>query len=420
MFKVCIVGRPNVGKSTLFNRLVGKKKAFVDKEPGITRDRNYGEVIWGKSSFTLIDTGGIADEKTDIAEKIREQVDFAIKEADFCLFLLDGKEGILPSDIEILNSLRKREKEPLLVVNKMDKTPYKESDLADFYKLGLSLIPISSEHGINVDELLDEIINRQQTIDNSLQTTEVEGINIAIIGRPNVGKSSLLNLITKKQRAIVLPIPGTTRDSIDEAFTFKDRKFTLVDTAGIRKKISSRIEAGYVASAKRCIKKANIVWLLIDGVEGLTSQEKRLIEEIEREFVPYLILVNKWDLVKGDKNDYRAYILQSLPFLDSPNILFTSCITRVGIKTLLNETYRLSESLNLSVKTSLLNKAISQFKEERPKIYYATQTSLSPPTFTLFVNNPSFSNEIWIKRIKRFLRKKLNISIPINLLIKKA
>ncbi|MEW6104296.1 MAG: ribosome biogenesis GTPase Der [bacterium] len=426
MFKVCIVGRPNVGKSTLFNRLIGKKVAFIDKEPGITRDRNYGEAIWGKFSFTLIDTGGIDNEKTDIAGKIKEQVDFAIKEADLIILLLDGKDGILPGDIEILNSLRKRGKDVLLVVNKMDKTPYKESDLADFYKLGLPLIPISSDHGINIDELLDEIRDRGQRAEHQStrapehQRTEVEGINIAIIGRPNVGKSSLLNLITKKQRVIVSSTPGTTRDSIIEGFTFKDREFTLVDTVGIRKKIASRIEAGYVASAKRCIKKADIVWLLIDGFEGLTSQEKRLIEEIESQFVPYIIVVNKLDLIKADKSDYRAYILKSLPFLDSPNILFTSCITGIGIKTLLNETYSLSESLNISIKTSLLNKAISQFKIERPKIYYATQTNPSPPTFTLFVNNPLFTEENFLKRIKRFLRKKLNISIPINVLIKKA
>ncbi|MEW6680167.1 MAG: ribosome biogenesis GTPase Der [bacterium] len=423
MFKVAIVGRPNVGKSTLFNRLIGKKRAFVDKAPGITRDRNYASVIWGKFSFTLIDTGGISDEETDLAEKIKEQVNFAIKEADVILFLLDGKEGILSGDIGILNSLRKRGKDILLVVNKMDKTPYKQEDLADFYKLGFSLIPISSIQGININTLLEEIERRNQGVNGIREKKpEERKIKIAIIGRPNVGKSSLLNLITKKQRAIVSSTPGTTRDSIVEDFIFKEEEFTLIDTAGIRKKIESKIEAGYVASAKRSIKSADIVWLIIDGSEGIVLQEKRLVEEIENSLVPYIIVVNKYDLINYKKPDYKNYLLKSLPFLDNPNIAFISCLTKMGIKTLLNETYKLKGFLNLSVKTSTLNKALVSFSKDArfPKIYYATQTGFNPPTFTLFVNNPLLFKDTWLKSIKKGLRKNLNLPLPIKIILKKA
>lgn len=419
MSNVAIIGRPNVGKSTLFNRLIGRKGAFVDKIAGITRDRNYGRVEDGRFSFDLIDTGGMSFEKTDIQELIKRQVDFAIKEAGLILFLIDGKEGILPSDIKILNSLRKREKDFLLVVNKMDKRPYKEEEMAHFYKISPSFIPISSSHGINMPKLLDEIRKR---LKKEEKDEEKHGIPIAIIGRPNVGKSSILNAIVRKERAIVSSIPGTTRDPVVEGFVFKEKEFTLVDTAGIRKKIETKIEAGYVASAIRNIKNADIVWLIIDAGEGIVAQEKRLIERIEGFFIPYIIVVNKFDIVNMNKMDYKRRILESLPFLDKANILIASAITGLGIKTLLNETHSLSESLNIPIKTSILNKVIARFSTSPrfPKIYYATQTASKPPTFTLFVNNPMLSNEDWLKRIKKALRKGLDISVPIKILLKKS
>lgn len=416
MSKVAIVGRPNVGKSTLFNRLIGKKRAFVDKIKGITRNRNYCKT----EGFTLIDTGGMSFEKTTIQGLIKKQVDFAVSEADLILVLIDGKEGILPDDIKILNALRKKGRDFLVVVNKMDKTPYKDENLASFYKLSSSLIPISSEHGINISELLDEI--KVHLIKKEKEIKEEMGISIAIIGRPNVGKSSILNIITKKERAIVSSISGTTRDPVIEGFIFKEKDFLLVDTAGIRRKISTKIEAGYVASSKRHIKASDIVLLIIDAKEGIVQEEKRIIEVIEASFVPYIIVVNKWDLVKQEKRDYEEKILESLPFLDKAHILFTSATTGLGIKNLLDETYNLSESLNISIKTSLLNKALSRLKENPrfPKVYYATQTAIKPPTFTLFVNKPMLSCDLWLKMTKRALRKWLNISIPIKINIKKS
>ncbi|HAW49802.1 TPA: ribosome biogenesis GTPase Der [bacterium] len=418
-FKVAIVGRPNVGKSTLFNRLLGVKKAFTDKTPGTTRDRNYGEAQWDGVSFSLIDTGGISDDEKDLSLKIKKQIDFAIIEAELVLFLLDGKDGILPQDLDILKLLRKKNKKFLVVINKIDKTPYNQEDLSYFYKLGAPFVPISAISGININTLLDEIIGEIRNVKYEIKD-EKEKIKIAILGRPNVGKSSILNRILKKERAIVDVAPGTTRDAVSDSFIFRESNFLIIDTPGIRRKVNTKLEAGLVASAKRNIENVDIVLFVTDAIDGIVSQEKRILNEIDGKYVPFIIVINKYDLVDTKMADYKNYIKNTLPFLDEPYILFTSALTGMGIKGLLKEIHGISKSLMPSIKTSELNRVVAEFNRGSFKVYYATQTSQKPPTFTLWVNDPDFISNDWMKFIRRRLRKKLDISIPIRILLRKS
>jgi GTP-binding protein len=424
--KVAIVGRPNVGKSTLFNRLCGRKRAFVDKEPGTTRDRVYCEAEWRKKHFLLIDTGGIGAGVSGLSEMVKAQAEFAVEEADLVILLLDAKSGPLPEDIALLEHLRRQKKDTIVAVNKKDSPPYTQSELSDFFCFGRDFVPISSLHGLNIDTLLDELADRIEPTKAEESSADVK---IAIVGRPNVGKSSILNRITEKERSLVTDIPGTTTDAVDEIFEFENKRFMLIDTAGIRKRITSKIEAACVAQAVRKMAEAHIVWLIISADEGFTRTDKRIAKEAEKKGACSIIVVNKWDLAKGlSQREYEAHL--SDKSLLYPNILFTSAVTGYGIKELLHKTVKLYSTYTEKIKTSKLNKVVSSIVERNSppavkgkclKIYYATQTSTAPPTFTFWVNNPDLARPNWIFYLKKSLAESLGLtSVPVKVFLRRA
>jgi GTP-binding protein len=427
MSKVALLGRPNVGKSTLFNRLLSGKYAFIDKEEGTTRDRNYAEMEWDGKTFTLIDTGGIRIRTSGLAEKIRIQAEIALIEADFIILLLDGKTGLMPEDLEVLRLIRKKDKPFCIVINKKDNLPYKPEDLSDFSKLGCDAIPISATAGINIDTLLDEIIKH---FPEAARKEEERLTKIAIIGRPNTGKSSILNRILGKERSLVDSLVGTTRDTVSERFVYRDKTLLFLDTAGIRKKVSSQLEAACVGGAERSIQKADICWLIIDAEEGIGRVDKRLVNSVLDTGSAIILVVNKWDLSQNPKIDYQRWIESYLPFVSHLPIVFTSTVSGEGIKALLNETEKLGMLYSINVQTALLNKLLagiidrgpaSTFRGRTLKLYYATQTGLKPPAFTLWVNNPSLATSNWIAYIKKALSVKLNLlSVPIKFYLKEA
>lgn len=427
MFKVALLGRPNVGKSTLFNRLLSGKHAFIDKEAGTTRDRNYAEVEWDGKTFTLIDTGGIRIRTSGLAEKIRIQAEIALIEADFIILLLDGKTGLMSEDLEVLRLIRKKDKPFCIVVNKKDNLPYKPEDLSDFLRLGYETIPISATAGINIDTLLDEIIKR---FPETARKEEEELTKIAIIGRPNVGKSSILNRVLEKERSLVDGLAGTTRDTVSERFAYHDKTLLFLDTAGIRKKVSSQLEAACVRGAERSISRADICWLLIDAEEGIGRVDKRLVNSALDTGSAIILVVNKWDLSQHREVDYQRWIESNLPFISHLPIVFTSTLTGEGIKTLLRETEKLGILYSINVQTALLNRLMagiidrgpaSTFKGRSLKLYYATQTGSKPPAFTLWVNSPSLATSNWLTYIKKALSAKLNLlSVPIKFYLKEA
>ncbi|MBU1600181.1 ribosome biogenesis GTPase Der [bacterium] len=427
MAKVALLGRPNVGKSTLFNRLLSGKRAFVDKEAGTTRDRNYAQAEWDGKAFTLIDTGGIRIKEAGLAERIRIQAEIALMEADFIILLLDGKNGLMPEDLEVLRLIRKKNKPFCITVNKKDNLPYKIEELSDFSKLGCDFIPISAMAGINIDTLLDEVIKNLPQIESE---EEEELTKIAIIGRPNVGKSSILNRILGKERSLVDEVAGTTRDTVSEKFAYHDKTFLFLDTAGIRKKVSSTLEFACIVGAERSISESNICWLLIDAQEGIGMVDKRLVNSVADKGSALILVVNKWDLAQDPKANYQKWVESNLPFVSHLPIVFTSSITGEGIQSLLKDTLKLSGLYSMNVKTALLNKLLAGIIDRGPastlrgrslKLYYATQTGFSPPAFTLWVNNPSLATSNWLKYIKKALIAKLNLlSVPIRLYLKEA
>lgn len=427
MNKVALLGRPNIGKSTLFNRLLSGKHAFVDKEAGTTRDRNYAETQWDGKAFTLIDTGGIRIREAGLAERIRIQSEIALSEADFIILLLDGKTGLMPEDLEVLRLIRKKNKPFCIAVNKKDNLPYNPADLSDFSKLGCDTIPISAIVGININTLLDEVV---KNLPETSPEKEEELTRIAIIGRPNVGKSSILNRILEKERSLVDEVAGTTRDTVSERFIFKDKTLLFLDTAGIRKKITSKLEAACIAGAERSISGADICWLLIDAQEGIGLVDKRLVKSTEDKGSALILVVNKWDLSQNPKIDYQRWVESHLPFVSSLPIVFTSTITGEGIKNLLKETEKLSVLYSMNIKTNPLNRLLTSIIDKGPastfrgrslKLYYATQTGSSPPAFTLWVNSPSLATSNWLKYIKKALVAKLGLlSVPIRIYLKEA
>ncbi|MDI6751901.1 MAG: ribosome biogenesis GTPase Der [bacterium] len=425
MSKVALLGRPNVGKSTLFNRLLSGKHAFVDKEAGTTRDRNYAQAQWDGKTFTLIDTGGIRIREAGLAERIRIQAEIALMEADFVVLLLDGKAGIVPEDLEVLRLIRKKGKPFCLVVNKKDSLPYKIEDLADFSKLGCDAIPISATAGINIDTLLDELTKNIPKV----APQEEELTKIAIIGRPNAGKSSILNRILEKERSLVDKVAGTTRDTVSERFIYHDKTFLFLDTAGIRKKRSSKLEFACTRGAERSISGADVCWLIVDAEEGIGLVDKRLVNSTLDKGSCLILVVNKWDLAQQEpKANYQRWVESHLPFVSHLPIVFTSSLTGEGIKMLLKETEKLRRLYSMNVKTNTLNRLLSgiistgpasTFRGRTLKLYYATQTGSKPPAFTLWVNNPSLATSNWLIYIKKALRAKLGLlSVPIRIYLK--
>lgn len=399
---VAIIGRPNVGKSTLFNRLSERKKAIVIDEPGATRDRNYAESSWNGRSFVIIDTGGLEPVSNDsILVQMREQTTLAIEEADVILFLMDGSEGLMPADEEIARILRKTGKTVFYVVNKID-GPKHEVRVHEFHRLGVEpVFSLSAEHGIGVGELMDAAVHCLPPSDESFAADD-DRIRIAVIGRPNVGKSSLVNKILGYERTIVNPVPGTTRDAIDTPFELNGRRYLLIDTAGIRRKgrISLRLEKYSVVEVLKTIDRCDVALILIDAQEGVTDQDARIAGLAFERGVLCILVINKWDIIEKDEGTMGHYVRKirdSLKFLDFAPLVFVSALSGQRVQKIF-ETIEVSYvQYTRRVQTADLNSIVGQITEKLPpsrhrgrpnKIFYATQSSVKPPTFVFFVREP--------------------------------
>jgi len=430
---VAIVGRPNVGKSTLFNALLRQKKAIVEDIPGVTRDMNFGRVQHNERSFLLIDTGGFEPEaKEGIFMLVRKQCELAVKEADLILFVLDAKEGLNPLDKEIANYLRKTQKKVLFVINKVD-GPKDRKNATEFFELGIErLFLVSAIHRMGLEELLDEILKNLPQEEGKTEETQEEAIKVAIVGRPNVGKSSLVNRILGFERVIVDEHPGTTRDAIDIPFSFDGKQFLLIDTAGIRRKsrISERLEWYCVWQAIKSIEWADVNLLVLDAVEGPTDQDSKLANLIQNRGKGLIIVVNKWDLVEGKVKikDYEEALRKKLHFLDFAPILFVSAKTGYGMEKILKTAVEVHSEWRKRIPTGQLNRwfrktilphQLPLWRNKVVKIYYLTQVAVAPPTFVLFVNYPEGVKENFQRFLIRKLREEFGfVGSPIKLVIK--
>lgn len=405
MAVVAVVGRPNVGKSTLVNRIVGKREAIVEKTPGVTRDRKYLSTEWSGHHFTLIDTGGL-------------DFTFAVREADVVVFLVDGASGPISPDDEVADLLRKSEKPTLLVVNKLD-DPARQIERASFYKLGLGEpLEISALHGIGIGDFLDRLVTLLP--EEEEKEEKKQPFPISIIGRPNVGKSSLFNWLVGEERAIVSELPGTTRDSIDSLIEWEGKNYLFVDTAGLRKKAKISTAVEYYSSLRvlQAIERAKLVLLVIDAQEGIADQDQKIASEIEKKGRACIILLNKWDLVK--REEAEKILLQAqeaLHFIDFAPMLTVSALTGRGIGWIFPTIKQVEEQYSKRVPTHQLNDFIDRSRgtlqisiRGKPlKIYYVTQVAVAPPTFVFFVNIKGASRLIPTNH-RRFIKKRISQS----------
>lgn len=415
---VAMVGRPNVGKSTLFNKLAGKRISIVQDTPGVTRDRVYAESEWLNRKFTMIDTGGIEPESSDIIVKqMRRQAQIAIEMADVIVFVVDGKEGLTAADQEVAQMLRKSKKPVVLVVNKIDRLALEENSY-EFYNLGIGdPITISASQGLGLGDMLDEVAKYFN--DPSEDEEDDEYIRIAMIGKPNVGKSSLINRLLGEERVIVSNVPGTTRDSIDSYLETEDGKFILVDTAGLRRKskVKEEIERYSVIRTYAAIEKADVAILVIDAEQGITEQDEKIIGYAHEMNKAIMVVVNKWDLIeKDDKtlSNYQKDLQQKLKFMPYAKYLFISALTGQRVHKILSTAKYCYDNYSKRVSTGLLNDVISKavlMKEppvvalKRLKIYYATQVATKPPKFVFFVNDPNLLHFSYGRYLENQLRE---------------
>jgi len=433
---ISIVGRPNVGKSTLFNRILGYKKAITEDIPGVTRDRNYGEFDYGGRDFILIDTGGFEPSKEDgFSPLIERQIRMSLDESDIVVFVLDGVEGILPEDRDVATILRKGEKPVFYAVNKVDSTKREES-LFDFYELGMEkFYPVSAEHGRGVDDLLEDIVEAAKHIDTETENSgTAEGaLKIAFVGKPNTGKSSITNRMLGADRMIVSDVPGTTRDAIDSRIAVNGKEIILIDTAGLRKKskIIMKVEEYSVSSAIRSIERANVVNLVIDGQEGVGHQEGSIAHLIISRGKGLCVVVNKWDLVGGGvkQDEYRKMVHERIPHAAFAPVVFTSAKTGKNIERILEDNFKIYEQLTRRISTSEINQAFGEFFDKlsisfqqgkQVKIFYVSQAKASPPTFILFSNHPELIPEHYKRYLENSIRGKFGFAgAPIRLVFKK-
>jgi GTP-binding protein len=396
---VAIVGRPNVGKSTLFNRIIGKRVAIVEDCPGVTRDRNYADVTRYAKRFTLIDTGGFEPVSNErLLSQMREQSQLAMEEADVILFLMDGREGLNPADEEVAHMLRQVDKPVLFVVNKVD-GPVQEAALGEFYALGVGeLHSISAEHRLGTRDLVEEILDLLPEQDPA--EDEATETRMAIVGRPNVGKSSLVNRLLGYERVVANPTAGTTRDSVDTPFNYKQRRYVLIDTAGIRRKgrVSQKLEKYSVIQALKALDRAHIALVVIDAEEGITDQDLTIAGYAHERGRAVILVVNKWDLLKKDNTTLGNYVQDvrdAFKFLPDSPIHFVSALSGQRINKIMGDVEMVSDEFNRKVPTSELNKVLKDaehnhqppmYHGRRLKFFYITQTAVRPPTFVIFVN----------------------------------
>jgi GTP-binding protein len=428
---VAIVGRPNVGKSTLFNRIVGERKSITDDAPGITRDRIYAQGSWLNKKFTCIDTGGIEINDAPFLTEIKAQAEIAITEADVIIFAVDGKSGLLPSDKDVMNILYQSNKPVIVAVNKVDTQKYRDS-IYDFYELGATkVMNISSIHGIGIGDLLDEVVSHfpeKESIDYSEDT-----VKISVIGRPNVGKSSLTNTLLGYERVIVSDIEGTTTDSIDTPFTIDGEKYVVIDTAGMRKrgKIYENIDKYANLRAMQAIDRSDICLMILDATTGIVATDKNIAGYAIENKKALIIVVNKWDAIeKTDKtmHEWEETIRNEFRFLSYIPIVFLSAKTKSRIHTLFPIIKKTFENYSRRVSTSTLNEVISEAMIVTPpkehnqkiiKVYYATQVKVKCPTFVLFVNDTNALHFSYYRFIENRIRENFDLfGTPISIILR--
>ncbi|SNZ11161.1 ribosome biogenesis GTPase Der [Hydrogenobacter hydrogenophilus] len=425
--RIIIVGRPNVGKSTLFNRIIGRRKSIVYDLPGVTRDIIESEAEWKGKRFIVADTGGIFERGGELFKSIEEEVKKNLSDAKAILFVVDAKEGLTEADRYVAKMLYPYKEKVFLVVNKVDNEKL-QRQAYDFYSLGFDRVfLVSAQHGRGVDELLSAVCD---LLEDEPTKLEYEGIKVSFVGRPNVGKSSLINAILGSQRVLVSPIAGTTRDAVEIPFTYSDQKFVLIDTAGIRRrtKVEYGVEFFSVGRAIKAIELSDVSCLVLDMSEGITHQDQKIGGLIERRYKACVIVGNKFDLVKTDKNSALEYVKRQLSFLDYAPVVFTSALKGVGINELLHAVVLAYQDYTKEHKTSFINRAVQKVMGEKPppvykgkevKVYYAFQEGTKPPTVVIITNYP----EGWKESYKRFFVRKLREHLrirhsPIKLIIR--
>lgn len=427
---VAIVGRPNVGKSTIFNRMAGERIAIVEDIPGVTRDRIYAEAEWLQNQFSIIDTGGITMDDEPLMEQIRLQAEIAIEEADVIVFMTSVTEGVTDADEQVANILYRSGKPVVLSVNKVD-NPERRSDIYEFYSLGLGdPFPISGSHGLGIGDLLDEVVKHFPK--DEAEEEEDHTIRFSLIGRPNVGKSSLVNAIIGEERVIVSDIAGTTRDAVDTSFVTSDgREFVIVDTAGIRKrgKIYENTEKYSVLRAMRAIERSDVILCVLNAEEGIREQDKRVAGYAHEAGKGVIVVVNKWDAVEKDTKTLQKFemdIRKEFPYLSYAPIVFVSAVTKQRLDRLPNMIEQVYMNQNFRIQSSMLNELITDAvamnptptdKGKRLKIYYATQVGVQPPTFVVFVNDPELMHFSYNRYLENQIRATFNFEgTPIRII----
>ena len=415
---VAIVGRPNVGKSTLFNALAGEQISIVKDTPGVTRDRIYADVTWLNYNFTLIDTGGIEPESKDIIlSQMREQAEIAIASADVIIFMVDVRQGLVDSDSKVANMLRRSGKPVVLVVNKVDSFQNMMTDVYEFYNLGIGdPVPVSSVGKLGIGDMLDEVVKHFP--ESAAEDEEDERPRIAIVGKPNVGKSSIINKIVGESRVIVSDIAGTTRDAIDTDITYNGNEYVFIDTAGLRRKnkIKEELERYSIIRTVTAVERADVVLVVIDATEGVTEQDAKIAGIAHERGKGIIVVVNKWDAI--EKNDKTIYehtnrIKDILSFMPYAEILFISAKTGQRVGKIFDTIDMVIENQNLRIQTGVLNEILSEAvamqqppsdKGKRLKIFYMTQVSVKPPTFVIFVNNKELMHFSYTRYLENKIR----------------
>ncbi len=429
---VALIGRPNVGKSTLFNRLTRRRDALVDPTPGVTRDRHYAQVSWEEHPFVLVDTGGIDNEDDTIVNHIRHQALLAVEEADVIFFLMDGREGLTPSDIEIVDLLRRTDKKVFFIVNKIDSPEIEDTLITPFWELGVeSLWALSADHGYGVDTLMEALLphlERTDAVDLPDNT-----MRVAFLGRPNVGKSSMINAIIGQERMVVSEIAGTTRDSIDTLVSRDPYTYLLIDTAGIRRKgkTTDKLEKFSILKALKALGRCDIALVLIDAEEGITEQDTKVIGYTQDQGRALIILINKWDLIKDDKKRQEQLLQEvrmAVKFIPFAPVLKVSALTGTGIKRLFPEIGKVHRQFHQRFPTAALNRLLAEavarheppyFHGRRLKFFYTAQLGTAPPLFAVVASDPKGIHLSYQSYLTNCFREGLGLDrVPVRLLFR--